>query len=54
MQAIERTALSLFRRGALIELLIELLRLVVGSRALSFPSPREEAPSTGAEGEEEG
>ena len=39
MQAIERTALSLFRRGALIELLIEPLRLVVGFRALSFPSP---------------
>jgi len=54
MQAIERTALSLFRRGTLIELLIELLRLVVGSRTLSFPSPREEAPSTRAEGEEEG
>ena len=39
MQAVERTVLLLFRRGALIELLIEPLRLVVGSRALSFPSP---------------
>ena len=39
MQAIERTTLLFSRRGALIELLIEPLRLVVGSHALSFPSP---------------
>ena len=39
MQAVERTTLSLFCRGALIELLIESLCLVVGSHALSFPSP---------------